>query len=307
MRRWITGLGLLVVGLPAWAANPWGSVHDPAPGTPEVIGSYAAGCVAGAERLPLSGDGFQVMRPSRNRYYGHPTLVSFVEHLGQQVAQRGWGRLLVGDLAQPRGGPMEFGHRSHQSGLDVDIWLRLLPPSAGPLTRKQTEAEPMLSVIKASAGTMHGGRWSARLGELIKLAARAPEVERIFVNPVIKQALCRSAGGDRSWLRKVRPWWGHDAHFHVRLACPPDNPRCYAQDSVEPGDGCDASLASWVKEIRQAAARPAGKHAAPPEPLLPSACSRVLAGKPTTTLGALSVPRGRRGDANETQRALGRR
>ena len=298
------GLGLLVVGLPVGAASPWGNVRDPAPGAPEVIGSYAGGCVAGAATLPLNGEGFQVMRPSRNRHYGHPALVAFIERLGQQVAQRDWGRLLIGDLAQPRGGPMDYGHRSHQSGLDVDIWLRLLPPSTAKLSRQQTEEEPMLSVIKASAGALHAGRWSPRLAELIKLAARTPEVERIFVNPVIKQALCRSTGGDRGWLRKVRPWWGHDAHFHVRLACPPGNPRCYAQAPIEGGDGCDASLAQWVKEIRQAAARPAGKPVPPSEPLLPSACDRVLAGQPTTTLGSLSAPGGRHGHPGEPQRVL---
>ena len=33
----------------------------------------------------------------------------------------------VGDMAQPRGGPLPFGHASHQTGLDVDIWFTLTP------------------------------------------------------------------------------------------------------------------------------------------------------------------------------------
>src|SRR3954469_22183065 len=37
-----------------------------------VIGFYAKGCIAGAEALPINGDSWQVMRLSRNRYWGHP-------------------------------------------------------------------------------------------------------------------------------------------------------------------------------------------------------------------------------------------
>ncbi|MDX1607259.1 MAG: penicillin-insensitive murein endopeptidase, partial [Candidatus Competibacterales bacterium] len=95
---------------------------EPAPGPAQVHGFYSAGCVQGARPLALRGDHHQVMRPSRNRYYGHPALIDFIERLGRTAADHGV-RLLVGDLAQPRGGPMDSGHRSHQSGLDADIWF----------------------------------------------------------------------------------------------------------------------------------------------------------------------------------------
>src|SRR6516165_2279694 len=51
-------------------------------------------------------------------------LIYFLEGLGTKVANAGtWRGLLVGDISQPRGGPMITGHDSHQVGLDADIWL----------------------------------------------------------------------------------------------------------------------------------------------------------------------------------------
>ncbi len=64
---------------------------------------------------------------------------------------------------------------------------------------------------------------------MIKLAAQDNDVTRIFVNPAIKQQLCLDAGTDRDWLRKVRPWFQHRAHMHVRLRCPADSLECEDQ------------------------------------------------------------------------------
>lgn len=271
----LLSLLLLASNLPARAGNGWSTVAYPLSGPPQVIGSYAAGCIAGAEALPLVSEGYQVMRPSRNRYYGHPLLVAFVERLGRQAAARG-ARLLIGDLGQPRGGPMPNGHRSHQSGLDVDVWF-LQQPRARILSRGETEQIDMPTMVRAEEGALNASRWSPRYRDTLKLAAQSPEVERIFVNAIIKQALCYSET-DRSWLGKVRPWWGHDAHFHVRLACPPDSGQCRPQKPLPPGDGCDADLANWVRDIQQAALSP--KPWRKPEPpsaeRLPAACNAVL-------------------------------
>ena len=51
-------------------------------------------------------------------------------------------------------------------------------------------------------------------------------MQRIFVNAAIKKALCREAKGDRYWLCKVRPMYGHDYHFHIRIKCPPGAGEC---------------------------------------------------------------------------------
>ncbi|MDG4555497.1 MAG: penicillin-insensitive murein endopeptidase [Candidatus Competibacter sp.] len=266
---------LLLGWAPAWAGNAWSRISHPLAGPPQAIGAYTAGCIGGAVALPLEGEGYQVMRPSRNRYYGHPVLVQLVERLGRQTAARG-GRLLVGDLGQPRGGPMPNGHRSHQSGLDADIWFLQLPRDRL-LSRGEVERIEMPSMVRADEGVLNGSRWSPRYRDTLKQAALAPEVERIFVNPIIKQALCASET-DRGWLYKLRPWWGHDAHFHVRLACPPGSDQCTPQKPIPLDDGCGADLANWVRDIVQAvlSPRPDRKPRPPSEDRLPATCGFVL-------------------------------
>ena len=62
--------------------------------------------------------------------------------------------------------------------------------------------------------------WTEEHARLIKRAAGYPEVARIFVHPPIKAELCAWAKGDKSWLAKVRPYYGHNYHFHIRINCP---------------------------------------------------------------------------------------
>jgi len=261
---------------PAVADPRWGRVDQPSTGTARVHGFYSAGCLAGGATLPLAGEGYQVMRSSRNRFYGHPSLIAYVENLGRQAAAHGV-QLLVGDLSQPRGGPMSFGHASHQVGLDVDIWLTLLP-AGNRLSRQQTEDWDMLTVVDKYHGVLRQDRWTLRHRDILQMAAASPLVERIFVNPIIKLGLCRSEA-DTRWLRKLRPWWGHDAHFHVRLTCPVESPACRAQDPVPPGDGCEG-VEDWVAEIVALTRNP-------PEPgprrprkpkVLPEVCEVVVSG-----------------------------
>src|SRR6266480_2251007 len=95
---------------------------------PRVVGFYAHGCIAGAEGLPINGEAWQVMRLSRNRYWAHPDMVALVKRLAMKAKKdAGWPGILVGDMSQPRGGPMLTGHASHQVGLDADIWLTPAP------------------------------------------------------------------------------------------------------------------------------------------------------------------------------------
>src|SRR5215470_8898143 len=91
------------------------------------VGYYTHGCLAGGVALPINGPTWQVMRLSRNRNWGHPELVKVMERLANKAPSIGWNGFLVGDMAQPRGGPMITGHWSHQVGLDADVWLTPMP------------------------------------------------------------------------------------------------------------------------------------------------------------------------------------
>ena len=106
------------------AARPSAQVAAP-------IGSYAKGCGAGLVQLPKTGPTWQAMRLSRNRNWGHPEMIGFLQGLSRAAQQAGWRGLYIGDISQPRGGPMTSGHASHQLGLDADIWM--LPPRSSAL------------------------------------------------------------------------------------------------------------------------------------------------------------------------------
>ncbi len=259
------------------AKELFGRLAAPSPplaATVRAIGSHARGCLAGAVQLPLDTPNWQVMRPSRQRVYAHPRLVSVIERLAREARADGWPGLLVGDLAQPRGGPMLSGHSSHQTGLDADIWLEPMPPRL--LSEEERETIAARSVLRAGTRTVDPERFGPSHVALIRRAASYPEVARIFVHPGIKQALCAAAGADRAWLRKVRPWWGHDSHFHIRLRCPEDEPLCQDQEPPPEGDGCGAELTWWLSDEPWRPQPPS----APPPPLtlrdLPPECRAVL-------------------------------
>ena len=234
----------------------------------------------GLEALPVNGETWQVMRLSRNRNWGHPNLIAFLERFARMVPTiNGWPGILVGDVAQPRGGPMLTGHASHQIGLDADIWLTPMPNRT--LSAAEREQMSAVKVVREDALDIDPTRWTPAHMALIRAAAEQPEVERIFVNPAIKKAICRDATGDRSWLQKVRPMYGHDYHFHVRIACPDGEGTCREQDPTPRGDGCDASLAYWFSDaVMHPKLNPDAK---PKPPLtlaqLPAACREVLLAK----------------------------
>ena len=214
--------------------------------SPAAFGSYAKGCLAGGMRLAESGPTWQAMRLSRGRNWGHPELIDMVTKLSQFAAQQpGWNGLYIGDMSQPRGGPMLTGHRSHQIGLDADIWM--LPPNSLSLTRKQRENIPSISTRRAS-GAYVNSAWTRSHHEIIKAAAKDPRVERIFVFPGAKVQMCDDERGNRAYLRKIRPWYGHHYHFHVRLACPKGAQGCRNQNPPSAGDGCDDAR-EWQANI----------------------------------------------------------
>jgi penicillin-insensitive murein DD-endopeptidase len=287
-------------GKPAAPKGPpanelFGSVSGPAPLVPRSIGSYSKGCLAGGVALPITGEAWQVMRLSRNRNWGNPRLIAFIEQFAEDANTIDhWPGLLVGDLSQPRGGPMLSGHSSHQIGLDVDIWLTSMPDHT--LTPEERETMTAVSMLR-DPFAVDPDKWTPQHTQLIKRAASYPEVDRIFVHPAIKKVLCEHAGDDRAWLAKVRPWWNHHYHFHVRLSCPPAAADCKTQKPVGNDDGCGQELTNWYAKLKKAAIAAAN---VPPPPVtpwrrkgrlsmaeLPAQCSTVL-----TAGGSVPIPVG---------------
>jgi penicillin-insensitive murein endopeptidase len=273
---------LLALALPVDAAPTakqlFGAQTTPSPHRAEPFGGYSKGCIAGAVQLPETGPTWQAMRLSRNRNWGHPEMIEFLQRLSAYAAtQPGWAGLYIGDISQPRGGPMLTGHASHQMGLDADIWM--LPPQRLDLSRSERENISSISMQRAE-GAYVNGSWTAEHHKIIRAAAKDPAVARIFVFPGAKVQMCKSETGNRDWLRKVRPWWGHHYHFHVRLNCPRGARACAEQDPIPAGDGCDEAQ-QWVNNILNPP--PPDPNAPPPQPRreltladLPQACAQVL-------------------------------
>ena len=285
--RLLAIIGLTVaLALPAQgqtlAKQLFGAERDASAQRSSPIGGYARGCLAGGQRLAETGPTWQAMRLSRNRNWGHPEAIDFIQRLSVEAArQPGWNGLYIGDISQPRGGPMLTGHRSHQIGLDVDIWMR--PAENLQLSRNARENISSISTRRAG-GAYVNSSWTRAHHNILKAAAEDPAVARIFVFPGAKVQMCNDARGDRSWLRKIRPWWGHHYHFHVRLNCPRGARGCVDQDPPPRGDGC-ADAEEWVRNILNPP--PPDPNAPPPRPRrelaladLPNECRAVLAAAP---------------------------
>lgn len=279
----------------ASAAEPlaktlFGSKQLPAATAPASFGFYSKGCLAGGVAIAVDGPHWQAMRLSRNRRWGHPAMITLLERLSREAAQDGWNGLLLGDISQPRGGPMLSGHASHQIGLDADIWFTPMPNRL--LSFEEREKIASQSLIKSGSLHVDDRLWTPAHAAVLRRAAGYDDVERILVHPGIKKKLCDTVTGDRSWLRKVRPFWGHDSHFHIRIGCQPGSSGCKPQRDTTPGDGCDGSLAWWFTEEPW---RPNKNPDAPKArdimtlASLPSACRQVLAAPAPPSEAAVTV------------------
>ncbi|HWK96285.1 MAG TPA: penicillin-insensitive murein endopeptidase [Pseudolabrys sp.] len=255
----------------------------PSLGKAMAIGYYPRGCLQGGVALPINGPTWQVMRLSRNRNWGHPSLVNFLEKFAPAAAKAtGWKGILIGDMAQPRGGPTPTGHVSHQTGLDVDIWFMPMPGHT--LSNDEREKVSAINLVAADWKSVNAKTWTPQHYDFIRVAAQQPGVERVLVNAAIKKEMCRMQGAKHpEWMEKVRPWYAHHDHIHVRLECPADSPNCRAQPSVPDSDGCGAALDYWLSDkVLKPKPKPAdGKPTKPPRPItladMPPACKTVLA------------------------------
>ncbi len=283
LKTYLIAIGLTLASAVGVAADVpakqlFGKHREGSEQKPKPFGSYAKGCLAGGVQLPETGPTWQAMRLSRNRNWGYPETVDFIQDLSSFAAkQKGWKGLYIGDMSQPRGGPMLSGHRSHQIGLDIDIWMR----RADNLNLNRRLREEISSVsMRRQRGAFTNSEWTGQHHAILRRAAKDKRVARIFVFPGAKVQMCKDEKGSRKWLRKIRPWWGHHYHFHVRLNCPKGARGCVDQAPPPPGDGC-ADAQKWVDDIlNPPPPNPNPPKAKPRRELtladLPSQCRRVL-------------------------------
>ncbi len=264
------------------AKRLFGKERLPAKLQPQVHGFYTKGCLSGAVAIPIDGPNWQAMRLSRNRRWGHPDLIRIIEELSYKGKSDGWYGLMVGDISQPRGGPMLTGHRSHQVGLDADIWFNPMPEKR--LSFKEREEISAVSVLKKGSVYVDDSKWTRSHTMLLYHAASFPEVERVLVHPGVKKKLCDTVKGNRKWLNKIRPTWGHHYHFHVRIGCPKGSPGCKRQKSTGTNTGCNDGSLDWWFNVefgpKKKPAKPSAKKTKPRKQLrltdLPQSCQLVL-------------------------------
>ncbi len=252
-----------------------GAATGPAPGPVRIIGGPTTGCIAGAVELPPQGPGYVTIHLAASAFWGAPSTVAAVQLLGRQSQAAGIGELYVEEISRPRGGPISGVHAAHQLGLDIDLGLDTRPKPA--LTSAERETVELPTLVRPDRRFVLEDRWSPATATLLRLAAELPDTDRVLVNPAIKRKLCDSVTGNRAWLRRIRPWYGHAAHMHIHLACPADQSECVSQPPPPAGDGCDATLAWWFEQL-DAPPAPASEKPKPPPPM-PAACRPILAGE----------------------------
>jgi len=241
------------------------------------IGKYTAGCVKNPGVLPFDGYGYQVIRASRNRNYAHDDLIQFINSFTTKVKSNYNAKLLIADLTKRNGGPMFDDHSSHQTGLDADI-LYIYKGNRNNKRYSIGEREKMSprSVLNGSKTAVDPTKWDWINGDILKLAASDSNVDRIFVNPSIKKELC-SRFNDEIWLRKVRPWWGHDGHFHVRMNCPESSIKCEPSPVLPVGTGCGSDLKWWFsKEALMERIKKITRPKTKQKPVLPEECKGII-------------------------------
>ena len=211
----------------------------PVPRKASAIGDYSLGCLQGAQTFLGNEKGIVISQIKRGRYWGHPDLIKLLTNAGEEFYKSN-RVIIIGDLSQSRGGPTLSGHNSHQTGLDVDVWFKVLQ-NKNQLSFRELETEDMKPTDKLGEDQI----------KLLKFFTDDKRVERIFINPLFKRNICNNQGPlklSKDEQHKLRAWWGHDDHIHVRLNCPLDSPLCLSQKPIPEGDGCGEELSWWFTD-----------------------------------------------------------
>lgn len=237
-----------------------------------IYGSPANGCIDGAKMLSDVGEDFQLQRWGDDRNFAHPMMLQYLQDLRARAEAAGLPPLLIGDLSRAYGGP--YGkpslHASHNTGLDVDLPFDFASPRKSAKELRNPKENYLVT------GQNVNDSFTPEMATYIKTAASDPRVERVFVAPMIKKHMCDLYEGTPydGFLHKLRPWFGHRAHMHVRLYCPLDSADCVKPKPIPEGTGCGYEVASWF--LPPAKPTTTTKPKPKPEKVLPEKCKLVL-------------------------------
>ena len=233
------------------------------------IGFYSRGCLAGAKALPVDGAVVAGRAPVAQSHVGNPAMIAFLERFSRKAKAEGvWNGILVGDISQPRGGPMLTGHASHQVGLDADVWLTPMPDRT--LSREERETMSAVNMVTEDGlsvdGALDAGAGGDHQGRRRGAGGRAHLRQRGDQEGPMRDR--KGPAMDEQGARLL----GAQLPFPYPDQMPGGRSGCEPQDPVPPGDGCDKSLAWWFTDEalhpapgRKAAAADGGAAARMPE------------------------------------------
>lgn len=183
-----------------------------------------------AGALPVS-----FVHPYRKRYYGSFEMMeTLIKLASASKAMPRAANLWVGDVSNKNGKRItDSGHKSHQNGLDVDIGYAM--------TRGQTGG--FVDIVTGKGGLIADHQMSETWGQF-KAVWDMKVTDRIFIGAVVKRHVCKHAKKEGEYekygqlLRHMRPTPGHDNHYHLRIKCTPNQPRCRMIGPPPTGTGC---------------------------------------------------------------------
>ncbi|MDX1949745.1 MAG: penicillin-insensitive murein endopeptidase [Rickettsiales bacterium] len=248
-----------------------------AEGQSESIGTHNNGCMLYSAELSKNSQDYKLPRVERGHNYGHPEMVELLEDYSYRVKQMTGKELLIADISKKNGGPVFMLHSSHQTGLDADIWFTLYDAKQNLSSEDIKTLQPLN--MADEKGKSVSSFWGSNQEDILKLFAQNDKVDRIFVNYNIKNYYC-SKFKNEDWQKKIRPWWGHNEHFHIRLKCPKNSEECISKGQEIKNDGCGSELAWWFSdEAKQPKSKKEAEAKLTEEQILerlPNRCKEIL-------------------------------
>ncbi len=189
------------------------------------VGSANRGHLVRGVALPTAPELYTIRKPDESYGSSHSIglLTGAIARFRRSHAYR--GEVVIGAISKKKGGRLR-GHKSHQSGRDVDIRLLLangrkrgsVPESVRDVDWDATWA--LMYELLRTNQVEYVFLESSRQKHLVRAAKRAgvssAQLEKWVQYP-------RKAGTREGIVRHAR---GHGSHFHVRFFCGPHESRC---------------------------------------------------------------------------------